>query len=204
MDSLKLTSVVLVASVLMKTSLAATAIGLSAINKDLANQCIDEETKSAYRLHSSWPMGQGQCGVKTCIKFSNSLYIQYETCGQVDGVGSGCKIVENLSAVYPECCPRVVCDAEPQPPTQKLPELPSQQAPVFSDNGINNEINIDEYGQYDENDQLFMMSSYDAPAFYEDYFLSGDEITEQQHPNENHEPMEYMVDWDTLFANYNN
>ncbi len=56
---------------------------------------------------------------------------------------------------------------------------------------------VDEFNHYDENE------SENSPDIYEDYFLSGDEISEQQHPNVNHEPVEYMIDWDTLFPGYN-
>ena len=43
-----------------------------------------------------------------------------------------------------------------------------------------------------------------APRVIEDYFLSGDEISEQQHPDETYEPVEYVFDWDSVnFPNFN-
>lgn len=51
--------------------------------KDFKNQCVDDETGSTHRLHSSWQM-KNECGQKTCVKYSNLLYIQYETCGLTD------------------------------------------------------------------------------------------------------------------------
>merc|ERR1711983_93170 len=84
MDCVKATVCVLIALIShIQTSLSATAIGLSALNKDFRNQCIDDVTGKAFRLHSSWPM-QGECGLQTCVKYSNQLYIQYQTCGNVD------------------------------------------------------------------------------------------------------------------------
>ena len=50
---------------------------------DYKNQCVDDETGSTHRLHSSWQMKK-ECGQKTCVKYSNLLYIQYETCGLIN------------------------------------------------------------------------------------------------------------------------
>lgn len=169
----------IVVTCLWKICSGATAIGLSAYSKEFENQCVDEETGSRHRLQSSWGMNQ-QCGVKTCLKFSGQLYVEYKTCGPLDyAAGDACAVIEETTRSYPECCPKVVCNQPLQ-----------LQSTHHKDNNINNEINIDEYGQYDDN--------YDSSAMFDDHFLSGDEISEQQHPNEDHEPVEYMVDWDTL------
>jgi len=183
MSSKKVCVSVIVMATMLEVCSGATAIGLSAYNKDYKNQCVDDETGSTHRLHSSWQMKK-ECGQKTCVKYSNLLYIQYETCGLINfQAGADCKIVKEISRPFPDCCPKIVCE-----PTET----------VDSDNdNINNEINIDEFFHYDEN------ISENSPDIYEDYFLSGDEISEQQHPNESHEPVEYMIDWDTLFPGYN-
>jgi hypothetical protein len=184
------------------TSLSATAIGLSALNKDYRNQCIDDMTGKAYRLHSTWPM-KAECGQQTCVKYSNQLYIQYQTCGNVD-TAAPCRIVENPEASYPECCPRVVCDAV----DDQVNTLTDDTIADKNDDNISNHIDIDDYFQYDDlssnDDHLFMMSSYDTlsydTAVEQDYFMSGDEISDQQHHVHDVDPVEYMIDWDTLFA----
>lgn len=200
---------------MLKICSGATAIGLSAFSKEYENQCIDEETKVWYRLHSTWKTS-GVCGEQTCVKYAGQLYIEYKTCGHIEfKAEENCRIVEDNKRSFPKCCPSIICDIPKQPDNQ---------------NSISNEINIDDYGQYDELDQIFEdhflsgdeiseqqhpVKDYESYESYphesygyesqivEDHFLSGDEISEQQHPDDSYGPVEYMIDWDTQFPNFN-
>jgi len=186
MDSNRFYTCVVIVSML-KICSGATAIGLSAFNTENENRCIDEETGVRHRLHSTWTM-TGQCGKQTCVKFAGQLYIQYETCGHLEfKAEDNCRIVEDATRSYPLCCPSIICDAPQQPDSQNI---------------ISNEINIDTL--YDDYEYEFMNAMDSAPRVIEDYFLSGDEISEQQHPDETYEPVEYVFDWDSVnFPNFN-
>jgi len=178
----------------MRMAEAATAIGLATINKDLPDQCIDEDSGRAYGLDASWPM-KGMCGEKTCYKRGATLYVSYRTCGYSQA-SPPCYTVENLSLEYPGCCPRVVCEQDSA-----------------------NEIDTEDYSDYgsaagrrDEDEELYMMSSNDAPvafnaaappssnniAFY-DVDMGGD-FDLLAASSEAQGTEDYMIDWDTLFA----
>jgi len=178
------TVVVLLAMVVERTE-AATAIGLATINKDYPDQCIDEDTGKPHGLESSWAM-KGVCGAKTCYKRGNTLYVDYQTCGYTQA-SPPCYTVEKMSLEYPACCPRVVCEQDSY-----------------------NEIDTEEYRDYtalasDAEDELYMMSSYDAPVSFYDtaagsfYDMDGDLLATSSEVHETEEE-DYMIDWDTLFA----
>jgi len=168
---LKVQAFILLSFGLEKAS-ASVAIGLAGVSQRFPGMCIDDTTGLPYTLSSTWQM-RDTCGQKTCVQRGTALYISYEGCGYTQA-SPPCKIVEDLQRPYPSCCPRVVCEKH-----------------------IENEINIDDYGHYDDGDDLYMMSSYDTadvvkfeaplPALEDGGSESSDD---------------YMIDWDVLFAGY--
>lgn len=120
-----------------RTSMAAVAIGLALVSQEHPHSCMEEGGSGvAHPVGTAWSLPD-TCGQSECIQRQDTLYITYQSCGYAEAEPP-CYIVYNTSAEYPACCGKVVCD------------------PVEG-----NEIDVDDYGHYDE----YMMSTYDAPNF---------------------------------------
>lgn len=112
------------------------AIGLASISPEHPNSCMDDVTGEAHPVDTTWSLAD-TCGQAACMQRQDILYVTYESCGSA-AAEPPCYIVYNTSASYPDCCGKVVCDSVE-----------------------GNEIDVDEYGHYDE----YMMSTNDAPNF---------------------------------------
>jgi len=100
---------------------AAVAFGKAEQHQDHPRQCFDDATKKYYSVGSEWPMANQACGLISCEEMGKgSLYFSYTTCPSVS-VGAPCFLEENLTAEYPNCCPRIEC-----PPAAAVEEVPNE------------------------------------------------------------------------------
>jgi len=171
----------------------AVAVGPAKTDSKHPGQCMDEVTGLPYSVAASWQMVD-TCGQATCLTRANRLYTSYETCGYTQA-SPPCYVVENLTQDFPYCCPRVICQEQ-----------------------YTNEIDIDDYSDYSDADELYMMSSYESPHYVsydsvlpeeEIYGMASQQVDTALPPTKSRDhgmpdtsSSDYMVDWDTLFGSF--